>query len=177
MSIEITKVYKEHFPALRFIGTCYTNEDRDSAGGFGKQWDEWMNNDRFSKLKAAILSAPFDESPIGLMTMHGDMTGFTYWTGLFFPADAAVPEGYASIDLPESNIGVGWVCGKEENGEIYGDAHGEVCKKLDEDGFNSFRNDITGENTYCFFERYHSLRFTQKDANGNVTLDYGNYIL
>ena len=105
------------------------------------------------------------------------MTGFTYWIGLFFPADAAVPEGYASIDLPESNIGVGWVCGKEENGEIYGDAHGEVCKKLDEDGFNSFRNDITGENTYFFFERYHSLRFTQKDANGNVTLDYGNYIL
>ena len=45
MSIEITKVYKEHFPALRFIGTCYTNEDRDSAGSFGKQWDEWMNND------------------------------------------------------------------------------------------------------------------------------------
>ena len=105
------------------------------------------------------------------------MTGFTYWIGLFFPADAAVPEGYASIDLPESNIGVGWVCGKEENGEIYGDDHGEVCKKLDEYGFNSFRNDITGENTYCFFERYHSLRFTQKDANGNVTLDYGNYIL
>ena len=54
MSIEITKVYKEHFPALRFIGTCYTNEDRDSAGGFGKQWDEWMNNDRFSKLDRPV---------------------------------------------------------------------------------------------------------------------------
>ena len=54
MSIEITKVYKEHFPALGFIGTCYTNEDRDSAGGFGKQWDEWMNNDRFHILDRPV---------------------------------------------------------------------------------------------------------------------------
>lgn len=178
MAIEITKVYKEHFPALRFIGTRYTNDDRGTDGGFGRQWGEWMAGNRFAAMKAAVSPAPFDESTIGLMTMRGDMTGFTYWIGLFFPAGTAVPDGYDSIDLPQSDIGVGWVRGKEENGEIYGDAHGEVCKKLEESGIGKFRNDIGGQNsdTYCFFERYNCPRFTEKDAEGNVTLDYGNYI-
>lgn len=177
MAIEVTKVYTEHFPALRFVGMRYTNDDREN-GGFGKQWGEWWADDRFSKLKAAVARAPFDASTIGLMTMRGDMAGFTYWIGLFFPADAIVPDPYDSIDLPESDIGVGWVRGNAESGEIYGDAHGVVCKALEEAKLGDFRNDIAGEGSdiYCFFERYNCPRFTVKDANGNVTLDYGNYL-
>lgn len=177
MSIEVTKVYTEHFPALRFIGTRYTNDDR-ADGGFGKQWGEWMADDRFGKMKASIASAPFDESTIGLMTMREDTSNFTYWIGLFFPQNTAAPEGYDFIDLPESNIGVGWVCGKDEGGEIYGaPPHEAVCKALSEAKLGDFRSDITGEgsDTYCFFERYNCPRFTTKDENGNVTLDYGNY--
>lgn len=66
----------------------------------------------------------------------------------------------------------------EESGEIYGDAHGLVCKALEEAKLGEFRNDIAGagSDTYCFFERYNCPRFTQKDVNGNVTLDYGNYV-
>ena len=37
MPIEVTKVYQEPFPALRFIGKRYTNDDRKD-GGFGVQW-------------------------------------------------------------------------------------------------------------------------------------------
>lgn len=178
MAIKVTKTYLEQFPALRFIGKRYTNDDR-TDGGFGKQWGEWWADNRFDKLKTNITSAPFDESTIGLMTMRGDMTDFTYWVGLFFPSGTIVPEGYNFIDLPESNIGVGWVCGKEDNGEIYGDAHTVVCKALAEAKLGDFRNDIAGagSDTYCFFERYNCPRFTEKDAEGNVTLDYGNYFI
>ena len=131
-------------------------------------------------MKATISSVPFDESTIGLMTMRGDMTGFTYWIGLFFPADTDIPDGYDYLDLPESNIGVGWVCGNEENGEIYGGPpHEAVCKKIEDDGIGVFRNDIAGvgSDTYCFFEIYNCPRFTVEDENGNVTLDYGNNIV
>lgn len=176
MAIEMTNIYAERFPALRFIGKRYTDADRDEAGSFRKKWCEWWKQDRFTQMENAVSCAPFTEDPIGLMTMRGDMSGFTYWIGLFFPAGTALPEGYDSLDLPESKIGVGWVCGKEETGEIYGRAHEQVCKKLNENGLGAFRNDITDTDTYCFFERYHCPRFTQKDANGNVTLDYGNYI-
>lgn len=178
MAITVTKVYKDHFPALRLIGTCYTNDDR-CDGGFGKQWDEWMESDRFRIMQQAVGVSPFDGDTLGLMTMRGDMTGFTYWIGLFFPAGTDVPEGYDYLDLPESNIGIGWVCGNPENGEIYGGPpHEAVCGKLTEAGIGEFRNDIAGKDsdTYCFFERYNCPRFTQKDETGNVTLDYGNYI-
>jgi hypothetical protein len=180
MAFEVTKVYLEQFPALRLIGKCYTNDDRDESGGYGDQWKEWWDGDIFNMMKQAVGISPFIEDTLGLMTMRGDMTGFTYWIGLFFPAETKVPDGYEFLDLPESNIGVGWVCGSEENGEIYGGPpHEAVCKKLDDDGIGKFRNDIAGQgsDTYCFFERYNCPRFTEKDANGNVTLDYGNYFL
>lgn len=179
MAIEVTRVYKEHFPALRLIGKCYTNDDR-GEDGFGRQWDEWMSGDKFSVMKQAAGDPPFNEDTLGLMTMKGNMTDFTYWIGMFFPAGTKVPDGYDSLDLPESNIGFGWVCGKIENGEIFGATpHEAVCMKLAEAGFGEFRNDIAGQgsDTYCFFECYNSQRFNKKDANGNVTLDYGNYII
>ena len=178
MAIEVTKVYLEHFPALRLIGTRYTNDDRDDSGGYGKQWDEWITGDKFSAMKREVNVNPFDEDTLGLMTMRGDMTGFTYWIGLFFPEGTPVPNGYDHLDLPESNIGVGWVRGNLENGEIFGGPpHEAVCKKLEDDGVGQFRNDIAGEGsvTYCFYERYNCPRFIEKDADGNVILDYGNY--
>ena len=180
MAIEVTKVYKEHFPVLRFIGKRYTDNDRDEMGGYGKQWDEWMSGGKFAAMEQAVRVPAFNGDTLGLMTMRGDMTGFTYWIGLFFPEGTKAPDGYDHLDLPESDIGVGWVCGKLENGEIFGGPpHEAVCKRIEEDGVGKFRNDIAGHgsDTYCFFERYNCPRFTQKDANGNVTLDYGNYII
>ncbi len=178
MAFQVTKIYKERFPALRFIGKRYTNDDRED-GGFGAQWNEWWNTDIFTKLQNGASAKPYDDSTIGLMTMRGDMTGFTYWIGMFYPAETGAPEGFDYLDLPESDIGVGWVCGNEESGEIYGGPpHEAVCKGLNDEKIGDFRNDIAGEgsDTYCFFERYNCPRFTQKDADGNVTLDYGNYI-
>ena len=178
MAFEVTKIYKEQFPALRFIGKRYTNDDRVD-GGFGKQWGEWWREDKFTKMKEGAPSKPYDDATIGLMTMRGDMSDFTYWIGLFFPSGTHVPEGYDFIDLPKSSIGIGWVRGNEENGEIFGGPpHAAVCKKLEEENVGDFRNDIGGEgsDTYCFFERYNCPRFTEKDANGNVILDYGNYL-
>jgi hypothetical protein len=178
--MEVTRVFKEHYPKLRFIGKCYTNDDRDEMGGFKNQWDEWMGGDLFSIMKNAVQVPAFSDDTVGLMTMRGDMTGFTYWVGLFFPADVNVPDGYDHLDLPESNIGIGWVYGNNESGEIFGGPpHEAVCKELEANGIGSFRNDIAGQgsDTYCFFELYNCPRFTEKDENGNVTLDYGNYIV
>ena len=179
MAFEVTKVFCERYPALRLIGKRYTNDDRVD-GGFGKQWDEWNGCDGFNALKQTVGAGLFYEDALGLMTMRGDMTDFTYWIGLFFPAGTTTPEGYDYLDLPESNIGVGWVCGNLENGEIFGGPpHEAVCKKLDDDNIGKFRNDIAGQgsDTYCFFERYNDQRFTVKDADNNVTLDYGNYFV
>lgn len=179
MAIEVVNAYKEHFPALRLIGKRYVDADRDASGGFGAQWTNWNESNGFAALVEAAGVAPFCWDKLGLMTMRGDMTGFEYWIGLFFGKDAAVPDGYVFLDLPESDVGVGWVRGSMESGEIFGGPpHEAVVAKLVEIGIGDFRSDIAGEgsDTYCFYERYNDSRFCEKDADGNVTLDYGNYI-
>ena len=178
MAMEIIQAYREHVPALRFIGKRYTNGDRGGDGGFGAQWDQWHEANGFTALRRAVGAPVFDSSQPGLMTMRGDMGDFAYWIGLFFPAGTAVPEGYGFVDLPESDLGTAWVRGSLESGELFGDAHGKVCKKLAERGLGEFRSDIAGpgSDTYCFAERYQCPRFTEKDAEGRVILDYINYI-
>jgi hypothetical protein len=179
MAFKVTKVFKEHYPALRFIGKRYTNDDRGECGGFGPQWNEWVSEDKFSSMCGFIDVPAFKEGTIGLMTMNEDMSEFTYWIGMFFPVDTYVPSGYDYIDLPESDIGIGWVCGSMENGEIFGaEPSGAVCEEIEKQGLGEFRNDIAGRDSgiYCIFELYNCPRFTEKDSDGNVTLDYGNYI-
>jgi hypothetical protein len=179
MAIEVTRVYKDHFPALRFIGKRYTDQDR-GPDGFGKQWDDWWAEDRFAALERAAGVSPHDRDTVGLMTMRGDMTGFAYWIGLFYPAGTSAPKGYDFLDLPKSDIGVGWIRGDLDSGEIFGGPpHEAVCAALAAAGLGAFRNDIAGpgSDTYCFFERYNCPRFTVPNADGKVTLDYGNYII
>lgn len=179
MAFEVVKIYKEHFPKLRFIGKRYTNDDR-TDGGFGEKWGEWFGNGFFDILEKNEPHKPYDEAYIGLMLMKADNSDFAYWIGMFFPHDADVPTGFDFIDLPESDIGVGWVYGNEKNGEVYGvDPHAEVCKMLEAENMGNNRDDIMGKDsgTYCFFERYNCPRFTNPDEKGNIILDYGNYIL
>ena len=67
MAIRITRVYREHFPALRLIGQRYTNDDR-GEDGFAHQWNEWRREDRFDRLMQATGVAPVDPDTLGLMT-------------------------------------------------------------------------------------------------------------
>ena len=178
MAFEVKKVYKEHYPALRFIGKKYSNEDRVD-GGFDLQWEEWSKNNWFEVLEKLGPSENVDNGNVGLMLLNESTNSFTYMIGLFFPAETIAPEGFQYLDLPESDIGIGWVCGMEENGEVFGPLpHETVCEELLENGWGNLREDIGGnEGTICFFERYNRPRYTVKDSEGRVTLDYGNYIV
>jgi hypothetical protein len=170
---EIIKVYKEHFPALRLIGKCYTNADR--VGGFGHKWAEWFQNGWFGELEKLGDASNMDGSYLGFMRCDcsdADNT-FEYWIGMFFPSNTPVPEGYGFIDLDEGSIGICWIKGKEEDGSIYC-MHDECIAKFKENHMGIFRSD--NEKRICFFERYHCPRFTEKDEQGCVILDYGIYL-
>lgn len=156
---EIIKVYKEHFPSLRFIGICYDNP--------GKAWGEWFGKSLFKPLKELGEVSGIGNDFVGLMRTE---PGFEYWTGMFFPADTAVPEGYDFIDLPESDIGKCWIKGNEETDNIF---DCEKClEAMKETG--DFKRWSDGRK--CHFQHYVSSRYNEKDEQGNVTLDYGVYL-
>ena len=160
---EIIKVYKEHQPALRLIGKRYTDADMLN-GGFGHLWGKWFQNNWFAALEGLGEVKGIENGYLGFMGSHPG----EYWIGMFLPPNTVAPEGYEFIDLAEGDVGVCWIKGKNYDGSIYG-MHEKCLEKLKEN-----RMDKHGG---FFFERYNCPRFTEKDDQGNVILDYGVYLV
>jgi hypothetical protein len=176
MAIEIKKVYKEHFPAVRFIGKCYTDKDRVN-GMFGACWEKWFQNGWFGELEKLPQLKNFENGTFGLMGDDGEMGGFQYWIGMMFPEGIKVPEGFEYIDIPEGDVGICWVYGNGDTGEVF--KNEQLCfKKLKENGMGDIRLDFKGSEKKWewYFERYNDPRFMKKDEKGNIILDIGFYI-
>ena len=178
--VKLTKVYAERLPSVRMIGKRYTNSDRNEFGSYSHLWEEWFANGWFNELEKLPMPEGVEKGYIGLMGCAETMDDFEYWIGAFFEADADVPEGYKYVDIPESIVGVCWVKGREDNGEIFGEnVHNMCLNKLRDNGFVRIREDFKGSDKiwHWFFERYNCPRYTEKDEDGEVILDYGIYIL
>jgi len=186
MAIEVVKTYKEHLPAVRFVGKMYTDEDREEdnpKGGFDKYWTEWHKNGWLDILRQLPQIENIDNSPIGLMGIEykdGVHCNFQYWIGMMLPIETNVPEGFSFVDIPESDVMVCWVYGSNKTGEIF-DCHELCMEKMfgTEDGWwNKIRNDLKGKDRdWCWwFERYNGKRMSDEDEKGNVILDYGMYM-
>ena len=171
--MRIIRIYRQHLPARRFIGKKYGDSDRVN-GSFGAKWGEFFENGWFDVLEAAAIS-PIEEgyedggAYLGLMHMK-DGEPFEYWIGMFLPPDTPVPDGFESREFAESDLGIGWVYGSED--EIYG-RESDVAEALAEEGMR-IRTDAAG--AYWFFERYGCPRFTTPDEQGNVILDIGFFV-
>lgn len=164
---QIVNVYKESLPALRFIGKRYTDADRGADRGFGHKWDEWHANGWFAPLEQLESAAEHEHAHIGYMRFTHELE---YWIGMFFPADTPVPEGYAFVDVPAGEVGICWIYGSDETGEIYGPGPHQMCEvKLLEAGWEL-------ADQMQAFERYNNTRFLNPDERGNVILDYGIYL-
>ena len=170
---KIIRCYRQKIPATRFIGIKYGIGDTINRG-FGFQWREWLNTNRFDQLKA--LSTPEfraeytdSYSHIGLMRWKKDEP-FEYWIGLFLPAGTAVPEEYAHCDFPAANLGVCWVKGSAAT--VY--FHEEDCnERLQAEGMRIVPDD---RGAYWYFERYAYPRFIVPDENGEIILDICHFV-
>ncbi|MCL2633948.1 MAG: GyrI-like domain-containing protein [Oscillospiraceae bacterium] len=170
---EIIKTYKETLPAVRLIGTRYGNNDRDEYGGYGGKWGEWFQSGQESSLSNLHkqFGKDMDGSYLGFMRCNNTDDGFEYWIGMFFPQDTAVPEGYDFLDVDGGEVGVCWIKGSHDDGSIYG-MHGDCAEALKKNNMG----DLIRDGYMYSFERYSCPRFTEKDSDGNVILDYGIYL-
>lgn len=165
--VEIIKIYKEKFPSLRLIGKRYTDKDRDSFGSFSNKWNEWFEKGYFKTLEE-LESLPENEGAyLGCMRCTDE---FEYWIGMFFPEQTPVPEDYMYVDIPSGYVGICWIYGREDNGEIYGQEPHDICmSKIKDEGWKV-------ENNAWVFERYNCPHFTTPDENGKIILDYCIYL-
>ena len=112
---EITKVFKEEVPAMRFIGKRY----HDYGG-----WGEWFANGWFDTIENSMggtdqILAVWENGGayVGLeRRKNGEL--LEYWIGMFTPGNTEVPEGFEQIDLSKSSLGTCWIYGRED--EVHG---------------------------------------------------------
>ena len=166
---EIINVQKEHLPKVRFIGKRYTDENR-LDGGFGHLWGEWFEKGWFNELEKLGEVPDIENGYLGFMRCYPN---FEYWIGIFLPPDTAAPEGYSYFDMPAGDVGVCWIKGSDDDGSLY-EMHEQCLEKLKENGMGELKE--ADDRRAFFFERYNCPRFTHKDADGNVILDYGVYL-
>lgn len=169
---QIIKTYVQKLPAVRFIGRCFGDPDRVN-GGFGKQWGDAFHENWFNTIETAAggadkCTALYEDGGayIGLMR-HKDGEPFQYWVGMFTPAATAIPDGFGSVDFPESELGVAWIKGKENTGELYG-KEPQCLEAMNKNGISV---EPGSDGVVWFFERYACPRFTSPDENGDVILD------
>lgn len=165
---EITAVYRQSLPAMRFIGKCYGDEQRSNADGtFSHHWEDWFANNWFEPLEAhAPSSAHYEDTDATIGVMRAkEGEPFEYWIGMFCTKDAPVPKGYRHLDFDAMDLGVVWLRDHAEH--IYG--NDDACaKRLTQDGYA-----ITSGKDGAMYtlERYACPRFTTPDEQGSITLD------
>jgi len=166
---EIMKVYREHQPALRFIGKRYTGAD-GAAGGFTALWDQWFENGWFDPLEMTDGAGVIENGYIGLMRCKPE---FEYWIGAFLPPDFAVPDGYGFVDLAAADVGICWIKAPQGDTGIF-EMDEQCAKTVQQSGVGTIRG-RDSEDAFVF-ERYNCPHFTTPDADGNIVLDYGFYL-
>lgn len=156
-------------PAMKLVGRCYKEEDREN-GAFANKWGEWFQNNLFAPLRLPDTGAESFEDLDAYIGLSRCKEGepFQYWIGVFMPLDAAVPDGYDSVALEAGDIAVCWVYGKEP------DIYTHCCmSRLKEEGFEWAADKDAA--MWCF-ERYSCPRYTTPDDQGNVILDLCFYV-
>ena len=164
---EITKVFKEEVPAMRFIGKRY----HDYGG-----WGEWFANGWFDAIEDSMggtdqILAVWENGGayVGLeRRKNGEL--LEYWIGMFTPGNTEVPEGFEQIDLSKSSLGTCWIYGRED--EVHG-AVGNCWEAVRNAGMEIAADD---DGAVMSFENCLCPRFTTPDEKGNVILDYCYFV-
>ena len=121
-------------------------------------WDDCFKEGMFKKLEK-IKDYVYDPAYVGYMNMH------SYTCGMIMKLGCPMPQGdFTRHEIMPTKVAVGWIKGHED--DVFMNAHKLTEKELEEWGYMY--------NPACKWsmEFYNCPRFTEKDEEGRVILDY-----
>jgi len=121
-------------------------------------WDECFRDGLFKKLEA-LEEYVYDPAYVGYMNMHSYTCGMLMKLGCPEPAD-----DFKKYEIIPTTAAVGWIKGHEK--DVFMSAHKLTEKALEEWGYRY------NPNCRWSMEFYNCPRFTEKDEEGKVILDY-----
>ena len=161
---ELVNFSVEKMPAMKVVGREIRPRMGADENPIPAFWQQCFQDNTFEKIEA--LDAPaLDGAYVGFMTEYSKDDGtFTYICGIFMKPDCPVPEGFVSRDVATADVAVGWVRGPEF--AIYPVAH-----TLTQEALIKAKRKPDEKADWCA-EVYNCPRFTTKQENGDVILDY-----
>lgn len=150
-------------PALRVIGKAVYPKMDMKENPIPAFWDQCFADGTFKTL-TDLPAEHIDKDYVGFMCEWDGKVTFTYICGMLLAAGTPVPDGFIYKDIPASTVAVGWIQGPEKDN--YQAAHAMTQQELEKRGYQC--DNAAG---WCM-EYYNCPRFTQKQPNGDVILDY-----
>ncbi len=151
----------KRFPAVRLIGKSVRmslNPERDNEAV--KLWSRMWQDGSMDYLGNIPERITEEKDTIGWIGDFDDQSSTCeYIAGVLTKTDTPVPTGYVSRDLPECLMGVGWIQGREDDGDLYIGAHEHMLQAMTENGYE--HDDTAGgyEMQYYSFRRFGVPRY------------------
>lgn len=150
MAASVRHVERVALPPLRLIGRT------------GTRWADWWANSWFDALEHHTVP-PCDPDYMDCYRICNGQE--EAWTGMLFPADAPVPAGFRSAELPAGDYALCYLRGREDDPGLYGpDARALCLQAMADQGMTPAPG--------LMLVRYNCPRFTTPDEEGFVTVDY-----
>ncbi len=121
-------------------------------------WKECFKEGMFQELES-LSDYIYDPAYVGYMNMH------SYTCGMLMKLGCPIPGGdFTSVEILPTKVALGWIRGKKQ--DICMNAHALTEKALEDWGY------MYNPDCKWSMEFYNRPRFTQKDEEGKVILDY-----
>ena len=155
------------FAAARVIGRqaiCPLNEGEYNP--VPTMWESMKQDGSLDFLKNLPDRATPEPDTVGWMGEYNpESNSFIYIAGVLTKPAASVPEGFVYRDLPECQMGIAWVQGTGENGDVYSGAHNHCAKAVQDNGYEYDYSAGGFEMEY-----YSHARFVVPFENGEILL-------
>ncbi|NLG24144.1 MAG: GyrI-like domain-containing protein [Clostridiales bacterium] len=151
-------------PAMAVVGKAIHPPESMQDNPIPAFWGQCFSEGVFAALEQ-LQDFVLDPSYVGFMCDWNAPDGtFTYICGMMMKPGCPVPDGYVSRPVPPSKVAIGWVRGPEQDN--YAVAHELTLAALQKAGHRA------DEAAMWCAEVYNCPRFTTKQDNGDVILDY-----
>lgn len=151
----------KRFPATRLIGKMVRMSLGPEKGQEAVDlWSSMWQDGCMDYLENMTERLTKERYTVGWMGDY-DLLGNTcvYIAGVLTKEGTTVPMGYISRDLPECLMSIGWIQGREEDGDLYKGAHDYVRQAMNEYGYEYDTAAGGYEMQYYSFQRFGVPRY------------------
>lgn len=153
---KLIKFEVQKFPASRLIGKQVNLSLNPGSENLAPAlWQTMWQDGSMEFLKNLPGRSTPDPDTVGWMGDYDPETNsFVYIAGVLAKEGYIVPDGFVYRDIPQCDMGIGWIQGREEGADLYAGAHNHVAEAMKESGYEYDSSSGDFEMEYYSYKRF-----------------------